>query len=648
MTTGATQSELETQILELKAALAKAETIEQISRGLNAAGDEDALLQTLAQPALEAGAIGADLLYIDLNEAGEPEWAELVAVWRQDGSSPMPVGTRLYIPELPFFRLWMANLDDPQLVADVTTDERVDKDVRRLSIQSGSGALAIIPLTRAGRWVGFLVFTWGESHRFGDQEVEIYRTLMDLASPAVESHRLAKEAQTRLRDLTVLNELGQELTTHINEKNVLEEIYRQASRLIDTSNLYIALYDPDTNEVSLAIEVIEGRLTKPYATWRNRQGLPEYVVHNRTSVIAQDTYAEWADERWGGVYDRTSLAKLGVRVPLSVLGVPLVVGDQVLGMVAVRDFVNPRAYDEHDLEMLTAIANQTAIALQNARLFDNLERMVAERTAELRETEMQLSQFVERSLTGIYHASPDGEIIEANPALLAMLGCDSVEEVNQVGLPNLCVDSAQYEEMLRLVQKEGQVTGFEMAMRRKDGKTTQLATTAQLVMDAAGRPEFLEGTVEDITRRKQLEAEREQLQQEVIEVQKQALRELSTPIIPIMDRIIIMPLIGSIDTMRAKDITRSLLAGIREHRAKVVILDITGVPIVDSGVANHLNKTIQAARLKGASTIITGVSNAVAETIVDLGIDLSDIETVIDLQTGLRAALAKMKRRIEE
>jgi rsbT co-antagonist protein RsbR len=202
--------------------------------------------------------------------------------------------------------------------------------------------------------------------------------------------------------------------------------------------------------------------------------------------------------------------------------------------------------------------------------------------------------------------------------------------------------------MLRLIQKEGQVTGFEMAVRRKDGKITQLAATAQLVMDEAGRPKSLEGTIEDITRRKQLEAEREQLQQEVIEVQKQALRELSTPIIPVMDRIIIMPLIGSIDTMRARDITRSLLAGIRNHRAKVVILDITGVPIVDSGVANHLNKTIQAARLKGASTIITGVSDAVAETIVDLGIDWGGVETVIDLQTGLRVALTKMKRRIEE
>jgi anti-anti-sigma regulatory factor len=151
--------------------------------------------------------------------------------------------------------------------------------------------------------------------------------------------------------------------------------------------------------------------------------------------------------------------------------------------------------------------------------------------------------------------------------------------------------------------------------------------------------------VEQQVRERTEELKREQeesarLQQQVIEAQQRAIQELSTPIIPVLERVIVMPLIGSIDTMRARDVTRKLLAGIRAHRAKIVILDITGVPIVDSGVAAYLNKSIQAARLKGARTIVTGVSDAVAETIVDLAIDWSEIETVADLQTGLQVALA--------
>ena len=146
--------------------------------------------------------------------------------------------------------------------------------------------------------------------------------------------------------------------------------------------------------------------------------------------------------------------------------------------------------------------------------------------------------------------------------------------------------------------------------------------------------------------------EHERLQQEVIETQRQAIRELSTPIIPVMDTpdgsggIIVVPLIGSIDTMRARDITRRLLVGIKEYRAKVVILDITGVSIVDSAVANHLNKTIQAARLKGAQVVVTGISDAVAETIVDLGIDWGGIETLSDLQAGLVVAFDRMGVRL--
>jgi anti-anti-sigma regulatory factor/HAMP domain-containing protein len=141
---------------------------------------------------------------------------------------------------------------------------------------------------------------------------------------------------------------------------------------------------------------------------------------------------------------------------------------------------------------------------------------------------------------------------------------------------------------------------------------------------------------------------------QTIQSQQQAIQELSTPVIPIMEApdgsgsIIVLPLIGSIDSMRARDITRSLLAGISQHRAKVVILDVTGVGIMDTGIVNHLNKTIQAAQLKGARTIVTGISDAVAEAIVDLGIDWSKVTTLSNLQTGLITALDSLGFRLTQ
>ncbi|MDM8529251.1 PocR ligand-binding domain-containing protein [Anaerolineales bacterium HSG24] len=130
--------------------------------------------------------------------------------------------------------------------------------------------------------------------------------------------------------------------------------------------------------------------------------------------------------------------------------------------------------------------------------------------------------------------------------------------------------------------------------------------------------------------------------QEIIAAQQQVIQELSIPVIPVMDQIIVLPLIGNIDSERAREIMRSVLDGISQHRAKVVILDVTGVAVMDTEVVDHLNKTIQAARLKGARTIITGISDAVAEAVVDLGIDWDSVTTLGDLQTGLMTALRSL------
>lgn len=140
--------------------------------------------------------------------------------------------------------------------------------------------------------------------------------------------------------------------------------------------------------------------------------------------------------------------------------------------------------------------------------------------------------------------------------------------------------------------------------------------------------------------------ERDQILQEIIESQQRTLFELSSPIIPIVDGIIVLPLIGSVDGVRARDITRSLLEGITHYKAQVAIIDITGVSVVDTDVAQHLDKTIQAARLKGTHTLVTGISEAMAETIVDLGIDWGEIETLRDLQTGLKVGLQSLGLRL--
>jgi rsbT co-antagonist protein RsbR len=124
----------------------------------------------------------------------------------------------------------------------------------------------------------------------------------------------------------------------------------------------------------------------------------------------------------------------------------------------------------------------------------------------------------------------------------------------------------------------------------------------------------------------------------VIRQQQDSIRELSTPVLPVRERLLILPIIGVLDTERARQLTEQLLAGIRTHRARVVVIDITGAPDVDEVVANHLVRTVDASRLMGASVIITGLSPKIAETLVTIGVDLSKMNTIGDLQGGLEEA----------
>jgi rsbT co-antagonist protein RsbR len=120
--------------------------------------------------------------------------------------------------------------------------------------------------------------------------------------------------------------------------------------------------------------------------------------------------------------------------------------------------------------------------------------------------------------------------------------------------------------------------------------------------------------------------------------QQEAIRELSTPVLRLRDRLLIMPIIGVIDSYRANQLTQQLLQRIRSDRAKVAVMDITGVPTVDSAVANHLIQAVQASRLMGATVIVTGLSAEVAQTLVRLGVDLTKLRTVGDLQEGIEEA----------
>ncbi len=456
----------------------------------------------------------------------------------------------------------------------------------------------------------------------------------------VTERKQAEEALTTYaRQQAALVQISTDLAGALDEEQVCQSVVRGLHNSLSYDYLGIFLVDETTGE--RVVSASEGWPDAP-SDWRipAGQGLSERPLldgqlHYTPDVTSDPRYVPGIT---GG----------------SEVDVPIRVGDQVVGVLVIEE-QESHASDEDDFAVLTAVANQAGIALQRARQHQAL-----------REAETRYRGLFDRIPVGLYRSAPDGQFLEVNAAFVAMLGYADRESMLAVNAVDLYADAGSRGEWQSSLSQDG-IVRFETKLCQRDGTVIWARDSARAIRDADGQVLYYEGSLEDITERKGADeslqeayaemgrkveertaelrrevAERERLQQEIIEAQRQALRELSTPIIPIMDRIIVMPLVGNIDSMRARDITRSLLAGIREHRGSVVILDITGVPIVDSGVADHLNRTIQAARLKGARTIITGISDAVAETIVDLGIDWSGVETLSDLQSGLFAALQSL------
>jgi len=255
------------------------------------------------------------------------------------------------------------------------------------------------------------------------------------------------------------------------------------------------------------------------------------------------------------------------------------------------------------------------------------------------ESQLQLFQaLVENAPDGFAVADAEGMLLYLNPAFHRMLGYETTPVGMRMALLHTPAEQARIPEIIRYAREQGAWQG-NMAYQRRDGTAFDAQLSVFLVRDAAGRPLAQVKIARDLTHQQQAEQERLALQEEVIASQQAALRELSTPLIPVTDDVVVMPLVGSIDSRRATQIMEGLLRGVALQQARVVILDITGVPLVDTQIANTLLQVAQAVKLLGASVMLTGIRPEVAQTLVGLGLDLSAITTYSTLQIGIARAL---------
>ena len=331
------------------------ESLQEISLAITAQLELDELLQDVLEQGCRLLAAGAGGIYLVDRTRGD---LELIV---SHGYARDYAGARIAPSEGLAGKVLQSG--EPLAVDDYSNWEGRSQDWKTEPLTAVLG----VPLERGEQIIGVLEFAKSaQAASFNEHDLWLATLFASQAATAIENARLLKNIRIHAEELGVLNELGQALTTCLDVEQVLAQAYQGASRLMDTANFYIVLYHPDREEITFALNVIDGQIQEPYVTRPVSQGLAEYVIHSQAPLLIEENLPRRLEE--------LGIEMLG-RPAVSWVGAPLVVGDQALGMMAAvqGDEASP-AYGEHERDLLLAIANQTAIALQNAYLFQETQR----------------------------------------------------------------------------------------------------------------------------------------------------------------------------------------------------------------------------------------------------------------------------------
>lgn len=246
----------------------------------------------------------------------------------------------------------------------------------------------------------------------------------------------------------------------------------------------------------------------------------------------------------------------------------------------------------------------------------------------------------------MYAKDPEGTYLLTNRTMDEFLGIPTGTMLGKKDIDFFPRELAtMFNEADNGVRRAGVPVESEEVTPRRDGGNTTFYSI-KFPVEGPGVPKgSIAGISVDITRIKEAESEREKATQALIAAQRHTIHELATPLMPIATGVLAAPLIGLIDSERAGHIIETLLTGVHQYQASVVIIDITGVKVVDMRVAEALVQAAQAVSLLGAKVVLTGIQGSIARTLIALGIDLKDLVTEANLQRGIAHAMQLLRKR---
>ena len=336
---------------------------------------------------------GFDLYYAGIflvdktgEATGEPsQWAVLMAGSGEPGIAMVSEGHKLRLGGDSMIGTAIAH-------AQARIAENVTKEAaffRNPHLPETLSEMAL-PLISRGEVLGALTIQSEAEAAFSEDDITALQTLADQIANAIENASLFEQTQERAEELAVLNEMARAFTQTLDVDTVIQDVYRFTNQLMDASNFYLALYHPERDEVHFRLFYINGERDYPEIPRRRAEnGITEWIIRNKEHLLLSEHADTWLAEH--NIEIRGEKAE-------SWLGVPMLRGGQAIGVIAVQNYTTPRFFGEHQLDLLTAVANQAAIAIENARLFQQT-RLRAQREQVLRE------------ITSKVHSSADADSI---------------------------------------------------------------------------------------------------------------------------------------------------------------------------------------------------------------------------------------------
>lgn len=241
-------------------------------------------------------------------------------------------------------------------------------------------------------------------------------------------------------------------------------------------------------------------------------------------------------------------------------------------------------------------------------------------------------------------AGPDGHVQYVNRAFVTLVGREPTSDMTLFDFVHPD-DVPKIHQMAETARATGKRAEGVLRYLRPDGSMVKAHVSAFRVLDEQGQPLARCGIIRDMTDEERALEERRALEEQILSVQAEALSELGAPMMPLARGVVAMPLVGTIDVGRAERILKVMLDGIMQTGAGHVIIDITGVPVVDAEVADAIARAAKAAQLVGTEVVITGIRGAVAQTLVGLGVDLGGVDTWSTLRQGVAHAIVHERKK---